>query len=162
MSNILEEIKSNSIETLHLSKSYEEYFPAPKNFVEAVTSNTSIKKVIFDQDFLACCVGKDRATIVSSIGMLPNLESVMLSDSLLMVGICITNLVKNSKKLKEISMESCLLQGILSDFDLLKIALEESGSVKTLHIGKCTAPNDQVDLSHVMDSLSGLAIDVSN
>jgi hypothetical protein len=162
MGILIDEIKSSEIETLHLSNVPDDYFETTLQFVEAMAANTSIKKVIFDKDFLACSSGKDRADIVGTVGKLPKLETVVLKDSLLMIGVCIKDLVADAGSLKELSMENCVLQGIPEHFDQLRDALKANSSVKTLHIENCTAPNDKVDLDHVMDSLKGsLTIDIS-
>ena len=45
---------------------------------------------------------------------------------------------------------------------MLKAAINDSSTFKTLRIHDCTAPNEDVNLSNVMESLKeGLAIDVS-
>ena len=192
MSNILEEIKSNSIETLHLSESYDHYFDKPQDFVDAMKVNTSIKHVIFDKDFLGCSVARDRKVIgmfvcllycyrqcyqprllltnvftccvtVSSLGDLPNLETVTLADSLVMVGVCVTNLVKNSKSVKEITLQSCLLQGVPDDFELFRSALASNDSVQAIHLTKCSVPNEDVNFDGVVTDLKSgsVAIDVA-
>ncbi|KAG7367456.1 hypothetical protein IV203_030127 [Nitzschia inconspicua] len=159
---IVDDIRSNSISTLHLSEAPEDYFAEIKTFVDAMAANTSIEKVIFDKDFLSCAVGTERADIVSSLSKLGNVKSVILRDSLLNTGVCVTNLAKNSKTLEELVMENCLLQGTPNDFKLLENAINGSPSFKNLRIHDCTAPNDQVNLANVMESLQeGLNIDVS-
>mmetsp|Transcript_127578 Transcript_127578/g.190165 ORF Transcript_127578/g.190165 Transcript_127578/m.190165 type:complete len:168 (-) Transcript_127578:115-618(-) len=159
---ILDEIKSNEIETLHMSNDPEDYFETTGEFVAAMSENTSIKEVIFDKDFLACSNAKERASIVGTIGRLPNVESVILKDSLLMVGVCVKDLVNNAGSLKNLSVENCVLQGVPEHFDLLRESLSASSSIKTLHIHDCTAPNEKVDLDVVMGSLKGdLSIDIS-
>ena len=149
---VLEDIKNNKIETLHLESVPSDYFPKAQDFVDAMAVNTSITKVFFEKDFISCLKGADRAAIVSAVGKLPNVEEVQLKDSLLMVGICVTNLVKNAKKLSSISFEHCVLQGLPEDFDLLLNALKESSSVTDLTIGKCTATSDEVDLQKVVST----------
>jgi hypothetical protein len=159
---IIDDIKSNSITTLHLSEAPEEYFDDTGDFVDAISANTSITHIIFDKDFLSCAMGKQRADIVSSVGTLPNCKSVVLRDSKLMVGICVTNLAKSAKSLEVLDMENCLLQGVNSDFDKLKDALVSSSSIKSLRIHDCTAPVEEVNLSKVMENLKdGLSIEIS-
>jgi isocitrate dehydrogenase kinase/phosphatase len=159
---ILDEIKSSEIETLHLSNVPDDYFETTAAFVDAMSANTSITKVIFDKDFLACSNAKERADIVGTIGMLPNVKAVIFRDSLLMVGVCVKELIKNAGSLEELTMENCVLQGVAEHFDLLRDALQGSTSIKTLHIHDCTAPNESVDLDVVMGSLKGdLSIDIS-
>lgn len=143
---ILEDIKHNKIETLHLDGVPTDYFAKSQEFVDAMAVNTSITRVFFEKDFIACLKGDDRAAIVSAVGKLPNVEQVELKDSLLMVGICVTNLVKNAKKLSSLKMEDCVLQGLPEDFDLLLSAIKDSPTVKDLTIGKCTPTADDIDL----------------
>lgn len=159
---ILDDIKANSIDELHLSNLSEDYFATAEEFSEAMGSNSSIKSVIFDGDFLVCLKAVDRAIIVSSVGKLPNVETVVLKDSRLMVGICVTNLVRNAKQLKGLSMIKCTLQGIPDDFENLKAALSESTSIKSLQITDCFAPHAGVNLDKVMGDLKeGLSIDIT-
>ena len=159
---IIDEIKNNEVTTLHLSGAPEDYFDDSGAFATAMAANTSITKVIFDKEFLSCAIGKERAEIVSSVGTLPNVKSVELKDSLLMVGVCLANLVKNSKSLEELSMENCLLQGLPEDFEKLKDGINDSSTFKSLHIHDCTAPSNKVDLNAEMNSLkAGLSIAVS-
>jgi hypothetical protein len=159
---IVDDIKANTVEELHLSNVPEDYFGETKEFVDAMNANTSIKRVILDGEFLASAVGKERADIVSAVGSLPNVESVTLNDSLLLVGICVANMVKNAKSLQELSIEKCLLQGIPDDFDTFKDALKNNAAVKKVHIAECNAANDKVNLTTVMSNLKeGLSVDVS-
>lgn len=159
---IIDDIKSSSIEELHLSNMPEDYFGTSEEFASAMKVNTSIKTVIFDNDFLACSKGDDRALIVSSLATLPNLEKVVLKDSFLMIGICVTNLTKNSKKLNDLSMVNCTLQGVPADFDKLVNALKENENIKKLQITNCNAPHADVDLGKVMADLKdGLTIEIS-
>ena len=150
---ILEDIKNNKIETLHLEDAPTEYFSTPKEFVDAMAVNTSITKVSFEKDFIACLKGDDRAAVVSAVGNLPNVEKVELKDSLLMVGICVTNLVKNAKKLELLSMEKCVLQGLDEDFEALHEAIKGSSSVKDLKIKACTPTGEDVDLNKTFGDL---------
>lgn len=162
--SVIDEIKGNKITVLHLSQVPKDYFGdgGPGEFIKAMRANTSIKKVIFDKHFLACTTTRDRADIVSSVGQLPNVESVILADSLLRVGVCVANLVRDAKSLKELSMEKCLLQGIPKDFEIFEKALNENKTIVALHIHECTAPNESVDLATFHKKLKkGLAIDVS-
>jgi hypothetical protein len=158
---ILEDIADNKIETLHLENVPSDYFGKPQEFVDAMEKNTSIKKVFFEKDFIACLKGPDRAAVVSAVGKLPNVEKVELKDSLLMVGICVTNLVKNAKKLEIISFEKCVMQGTEEDFDLLGNALKESSSVKEVTIGDCHATDEDVDLTSVYNGISNIKINVA-
>ena len=158
---ILEDIANNKIETLHFENAPSDYFGSPKEFVEAMAKNTSIKTVFFEKDFIACLKGDDRAQVVSAVGKLPNVEKVELKDSLLMVGICVTNLVKNAKKLESISFEHCVMQGTEDDFNLLGDALKASTSVKEVTIGECHATDEEVDLKTVYSGLSDIKLNVS-
>ncbi|KAL3917589.1 MAG: hypothetical protein SGILL_004643, partial [Bacillariaceae sp.] len=159
---IVDDIKANEVGTLHLSEAPEDYFTETEVFCQAMGGNTSIEKVIFDKDFLACSVGNQRRDIVSTLGKLPNVKSVVLEDSLLNIGICVTNLTKSSKTLEELVMENCLLQGTPEHFELLKSAISDNPNFKTLRIQNCTAPNENVNLANVMESLKeGLNIDIS-
>jgi hypothetical protein len=159
---IVDDIKNNAITTLHLSEAPEEYFTDTSAFVDAMAANTSIEEVIFDKDFLSCSMGMQRAQMVSSIGTLSNVRSVTLSDSLLNTGVCVTNLIKNSKSLEELVVENCLMQGNPEHFKLMEDAINESPTMKTLRINNCNAPNDNVTLANVVESLKeGLNIDVS-
>ena len=150
---LLDEISNNKIETLHLTEDPEEYFTNPKEFAAAMEQNTSIKKVFFEKDFIACLKGNERAIVVSAVGNLPNVETVQLKDSLLMVGICVTNLVKNAKKLSSLSMENCVLQGVPEDFTKLHDAIKENSSVKSLKIGDDCTPTYKVDLKELCSDL---------
>ena len=158
---IIEDIANNKIETLHLENVPKDYFGKPQEFVDAMEKNTSIKNVFFEKDFIACLRGPDRAAVVSAVGNLPNVEKVELKDSILMVGICITNLVKNAKKLEKISFEHCVMQGLEEDFELLEKALKESSSVKEVTIGECTVTGEKVDIKKVFSGLDGITINVS-
>ncbi len=151
--SILDDIKSNTIDELHLSNLPEDYFGTAAEFESAMKENTSIKTVILDGDFLVCLKAEDRAVIVSCVGKLPNVEKVVLKDSRLMVGVCMTNLVKNASKMTDLSMVNCTLQGIPDDFDNFKNALVEASGMKNLDITECYAPNSDVDLDKVMESL---------
>lgn len=157
---ILEDIANNNIETLHLEEAPEEYFSKPQEFVDAMSKNTSIKKVEFEKDFIACLKGADRAAVVSAVGKLPNVEKVELKDSMLLVGICVTNLVKNAKKLESISFDHCVMQGLEDDFKKLEAAIKESSSMKELSIGDCTITGESVDLQKVFSGLSNVAINL--
>jgi len=159
---ILDDIKANAVTELHLSNDPDDYFTTSKDFADAMAENTSIKEVIFDGEFLACSKGDDRATIVSSVGGLPNVEKVVLKDSLLMIGVCVANLTKNAKKLSDLTLSSCTLQGTPSDFDMFVNALKENDVIKSVHISESHAPHDGVDLGKVMNELrEGLSIDIS-
>lgn len=161
--SILDDIKNNAIEELHLSNVPEDYFGTAEEFADAMKVNTSIQTVIFDQDFLGCTAAKERAIIVSSVGHLPNIQKVVLKDSLLMVGVCVTNLLKNAKQLHELSLENCTLQGVPSDFDMLQGALgEKAGTLKSLHITTCHAPHADVDMGKVLSTLQdqGLSMEI--
>jgi hypothetical protein len=151
--SILDDIKNNSIDELHLSNLPEDYFGTAAEFEAAMKDNTSIKTVILDGDFLVCLKAEDRAIVVSCVGKLPNVEKVVLKDSRLMVGVCMTNLVKNASKLHDLSMVNCTLQGVPEDFDKFRDALVETSGMKTLDITDCFAPNSDVNLDKVMDSL---------
>lgn len=160
--SILDDIKSNTIEELHLSNLPEDYFGTAAEFESAMKENTSIKTVILDGDFLVCLKAEDRAIVVSCVGNLPNVEKVVLKDSRLMVGVCMTNLVKNASKLNDLSMVNCTLQGIPDDFDKFKNSLTETSSLKNLDITDCFAPNSDVNLEKVMDSLKeSLSINIT-
>uniref|UniRef100_A0A7S3L2E1 Uncharacterized protein n=1 Tax=Amphora coffeiformis TaxID=265554 RepID=A0A7S3L2E1_9STRA len=158
---ILEDIQKNKIETLHLDSVPMDYFAKPQEFVDAMAANTSITTVFFEKDFIACLKGDDRAAVVSAVGNLPNVEKVELKDSLLMIGVCVTNLVKNAKKLSSLSMEHCVLQGLPEDFDLLEEALKASSSVKDVTIGKCTPTSDEVDVKKLFSGLTDLKVNLS-
>lgn len=160
---ILDDIKSNSLEELHMSNLPEDYFETPDEFAEAMKDNTSITSVIFDGDFLVCLHAKDRAIVVSCLGKLPNLESVVLKDSRLLIGVCMTNLVKDAPKLKALSMINCTLQGTPADFDTFTNALMHlEGTFQNLVIQESFAPNEDVQLDQVMTGLKELAkIDVT-
>jgi hypothetical protein len=159
---IVDDIKNNAITTLHLSEAPEDYFTDTSSFVDAMAANTSIEDVVFDKDFLSCSVGMQRAQMVSSIATLSNAKSVTLSDSLLYTGVCVTNLIKNSKSLEELVIENCLLQGNPDHFKLMVDAINESPTLQTLRINNCNAPNDKVTLANVMESLKeGLNVDIS-
>ena len=159
---IIDEIRGNSVDELHLSNMPEDYFETSQDFANAMEKNTSIKTVILDKDFLACSKGDDRATIVSSLSSPPNVEKVVLEDSLLMIGVCVTNLTQNAKNLNELSMVNCTLQGVPSDFDKFVNALKDNETLKNLHITDCHAPHADVDLTKVMSDLrDGLNIDIS-
>jgi len=158
---ILEDIKNNKIETLHLDSVPMDYFAKPQEFVDAMAANTSITGVFFEKDFIACLKGDDRVAVLSAVGKLPNVEKVELKDSLLMIGICVTNLVKNAMKLSSLSMEHCVLQGLPEDFDLLEEALKESSTVKDVTIGHCTPTSDEVDVQKLFTGLKDLKINVS-
>lgn len=55
-----------------------------------------------------------------------------------------------------------LFQPRTEHFDLLKAAINDSPTFKTLRIHDCSAPNENVNLSNIMESLKeGLSIDVS-
>jgi hypothetical protein len=60
---------------------------------------------------------------------------------------------------------SAVFHSIIVDtehFDLLKTAINDSPTFKTLRIHDCTAPNEDVNLSNVMESLKErLNIDIS-
>jgi hypothetical protein len=158
---ILEDIKGNLIEELHLSNSPEDYFESPDELADAMKDNTSVKEAIFDGDFLTCLKPEDRAIVVSCLRRLPNLEKVVLKDSRLMIGICIANLVKDSPKLNSLSMINCTLQGVPNDFDTFKSAIGDSSSMKSLHIEESFAPNDDVQLGNVLEGLKDLNIAIS-
>ena len=158
---IIEDITNNKIETLHLDGTPDEYFGKPSEFVDAMAANTSITKVFFEKDFIACLKGDDRAAIVSAVGKLPNVESVELKDSLLMIGICVTNLVKNAKKLSSLSMDHCVLQGLPEDYELLEAAIKGNSAVKELTIGECTPTSDEVDIKTVCSGLTDIKINIS-
>jgi hypothetical protein len=159
---IVDDIKSNSIEELHLSNPPVDYFGTTEEFADAMKENTSIKTVIFDNDFLACAKGDDRAQIVSSLGALPNVEKVVLRDSFLNIGVCVTNLTKDAKKLSDLSMENCTLQGTPESFDIFVTALKGNGSLKNLEVTDCRAPHGDVDMTKVMADLrDGLSIQIS-
>lgn len=150
---IVDEIKSNAISTLHLTDDPDEYFADTNAFADAMAANTSIENVILEKHFLSCSVGAKRAQMVSSVGSLSNAKSVTLRDSLLNVGVCVTNLVKNSKSLEELVVENCLLQGSPDHFQLLEEAINGSPSLQNVRIHDCTAPNDKVTLANVFDSI---------
>mmetsp|Transcript_10555 Transcript_10555/g.23381 ORF Transcript_10555/g.23381 Transcript_10555/m.23381 type:complete len:170 (+) Transcript_10555:137-646(+) len=163
--DILQQIQSNTIETLHLSESYDRYVKTPQEFADAMNANTSIRSVIFDGDFLGATVAKERAVIVSCLGNLPHLETVTLADSLVMMGVCMTNLVKNSPSVTTLTLKQCVLQGIPSDFDLFTAALETNTTLKEIRLIQCTVPNDEVQFDTVVDGIQSggnIAIDVSS
>ena len=153
MGGIVDEIKNNEIETLHLMNDPDDYFEHTRDFVDALKSNSSIKKVVFEKDFLACINGQARADVVGAVGKLPNIEVVQLKDSLLMVGVCVKDLVNNGSKLQELHVDNCVLQGVPESFEHWGDALKGSSSIKTLHINDCVAPNESVDLNQVMETL---------
>jgi hypothetical protein len=158
---IIDDIKGDSLEELHLSNAPEDYFGAPEEFADAMKANTSIKTVVFDNDFLACSKGDDRATIVSSVSAPPNVEKVILKDSLLVIGSCVTNLTKNAGRLTDLSIVNCTLQGTPEDFDTFVTALKNNGTLKNLHITDCHAPHADVDMGKVMADLKdGLCIEI--
>jgi hypothetical protein len=162
MMGIVDDIKNNSITTLHLSEAPEDYFADSSVFADAMAANISIEKVVFDKDFLSCAMGAERAQMVSSIGALSNAKSVTLKDSLLNTGVCVANLTKNSKSLEELVIENCLLQGNTDHFQLFENAINESPTLQTLRIHNCNAPNDNVTLANFVESLKkDLNVDVS-
>lgn len=158
---LLDDIKCNLVEELHMCNDSDDYFESPGQFEDAMKENTSITKVTFDGDFLVCLKAEDRAIIVSCLGRLPNLETVVLKDSRLLIGICVTNLVKNSPKLSSLSMVNCTLQGVPEDFVMFKTALGEKSCMKTLRIEDSFAPNEDVKLDSVLEGLKDLSIEIS-
>jgi hypothetical protein len=159
---IIDDIKNNSIEELHLTNDPDDYFDEANDFADAMKENTSIKTVIFDADFLGSTVAKERAVIVSSVGKLPSVEKVVLKGSLLMVGVCVTNLIKSASKLNDLTLEECTLQGVPSDFEKFKEVLGESESLKALHLNNCHPPHEEVKIDEVVKDLQdGLSIEVT-
>ena len=68
------------------------------------------------------------------------------------MGVCVTTLVTNANKLKELVMENCTLQGDDEDFQDFELALMDSESLKTLRIMDCTVANPKIKLTDVVDS----------
>jgi hypothetical protein len=155
-STLLDQIAKNEITELRLSNDPDDYFEDPKQFVDAMKTNTSIETVCFDNDFLSCCNGKDRKDIVEACGMLANVESVLLNDSAMMIGVCVTSLITNAKKLKVLSMENCVLQGIAEDFEAFEKALQGAASIKTLRFKNCSAANPKIKFDQRLASYKNL------
>jgi hypothetical protein len=157
-STLLQYITNNDVVEFSLSKDPDDYFENPKDLVDAMKQNTSVEKVTFDEDFLACCNGKDRKDIVEACGTLLNVKSVVLKDSMMNVGVCIVSLVTNAKKLNNLTMENCVLHGGIEDFEALEKALKGNTCLKTLRIVNCSIPNVTVQLDKVIESYKALPI----
>jgi hypothetical protein len=155
---ILDDIRSNSITTLHLSDVPKTYFAKSHELVAALKENSSLEVVIFDKDFLACVYGRDRGSILDSVAVLPNLQEVVLADTGLLASV-ISDFVKLVKGLKSFAMERLVLQGIQSDFDDLEMALLQTTGLEQFRLNECVAANEGIDMAKIIKA--GTKINVS-
>jgi hypothetical protein len=148
---ILDEIRSNTITTLHLSSVPEDYFAETNELVSALEGNTSLEDVIFDKDFLSCVYGSERGHILDAVGDLKNIHEVQIADVCLMVNV-LTQFVSSAKGLRSFTLERMVLQGVQSDFDDLESALLQKTGLKTFHINDCITANVGIDLEKVINA----------
>ena len=148
MSNIIDQIKNNKVSVLALSESPEDYFGDTKEFLDALSKNTSIHTVEFTKDFIGCFFGKERVAVVESIGKLPNIQAVTLSDSCLLIH-GVANMLNSANGLRSLNMTRICMQGLQGDFDRLEKALHNHTMLKGFHMVDCTAANDDIDLEKV-------------
>jgi len=143
---ILDEIKNNEIYLLELAHTSDYYFDSPKEFTDALAQNTSIQSVEFYGDFIGCLRGRERTEIVEAVGKLPNLRSVTLADSCLMVKSAIS-LLESAKSLKEFTMKRIVMQGLQVDFDNLESAIYMHPALNSYTMKECIAANRNVDMA---------------
>jgi hypothetical protein len=146
---ILEDIRSNSITTLHLSDVPKAYFKKTQELVAALKENTSLEVVIFDKDFLACVYGRDRGSILEVVANLPNLREVELADAGLMAS-AIAEFVKSVKGLKSFALERLVLQGVQSDFNDLEMALLQSTGLEQFRLKECVTAIEGIDMAKII------------
>jgi hypothetical protein len=147
---ILEDIRSNTINTLHLSSVPEDYFTSTKEFVAALKDNTSLEEVTFDKDFLGCVYGRERGLILDAVGELKNIQQVQLADVCVMVP-DLVRFVQRAKGLKSFTIERLMLQGVQSDFDDLECALLQKTGLKTFHLNDCDTANVGIDMDRILN-----------
>jgi hypothetical protein len=148
---ILDDIRSNTITTLHLSSVPKDYFAETKELVSALEGNTSLEKVIFDKDFLSCVYGSERGHILDAVADLKNIHEVQIADVCLEVNI-LTQFISSARGLRSFTLERMVLQGVQSDFDDLESELLQSTGVKTFHINDCVTANVGIDLEKVVNA----------
>ena len=146
---ILDEIRSNSITTLHLSTDPDDIYGSTKEFVDALEKNESIEEVVFDKDFIACIYGNERGDILEAVALLPNLHSVKLADACLMVSF-MSQMTKLAKGLRSFTLDKIVLQGVQSDFDAFEAALMQHGNLKEFHMNDCITANDGLDMEKIV------------
>jgi hypothetical protein len=83
------------------------------------------------------------------LAKLPNLNEVTFGDLGLMVQV-LTNLVKDAKGLRELTLERVVLQGIQEDFDMLETALHQHTGLKDFQLNDCIAAHEGIDIEIII------------
>ena len=145
--HLLEEIESNNIPVLELTKEVEELFEDDSRLryddihllLEALSKNTSIQCIRFEGDFLDCLHPLQRSKLLRVIGSyLPGLLHVGLGDSPILVSdLC--HLVSQPKQLVSLHLHDSILQGSLEEFETLEGILARHSTIREFEIHQCTS-----------------------
>lgn len=145
--NLLEEIESNNIPVLELTKEIEELFEDDSRLryddihllLEALSKNMSIQCIRFEGDFLDCLHPLQRSKLLRIIGSyLPGLLHVGLGDSpILVADLC--HLVSQPKQLLSLRLHDSILQGTLEEFETLEGILARHSTIREFEIHECTS-----------------------
>lgn len=140
MSWIIEQIEDNAI--LHLAVSEEDNGELVEDYIEefidALSTNFSIRKICFEDEFLGCLRGNDRSNLIQTISRIPTLQEVRMNRSLVMVK-DISALIANAAQLKVLTMNYIVFQGVESDHEDCEKTLYQHCTLREFELNHCSA-----------------------
>ena len=60
---------------------------------------------MLEDDFLGLLNGEDRRTMVEALGLLQNVDTVVMKGSMLRMGVCVAALCEKAKKLENLDLQ---------------------------------------------------------
>jgi hypothetical protein len=158
-SSLLNQIENNEVTTLHLTKMPRETFvdgsgsitAKTDHFVEVLSNNTSIVSVVMRGDFLACLRGDQRSKVVQALGKLPQIHTVVLGESLLVIS-DLTTVLTTASTLKVFTLHDVCLQGPPDLFDEFEYVVTRHGALKEFDLKDCMTANQTIDLNKILET----------
>ena len=159
---LLQQIESNQLSSLELTKEVEEIFAGEEDdlrfdditiLLKALVQNKSIRSIRLEGDFLDCLHPLRRSELLKAIGSyLPSLQQLSLGDSpVLVTDLC--HVLVNSKTLLGLQLHDIVLQGTIQDFDVLQRVLTTHPSLGEVEIVECTTNAIPGTINHLTTTL---------
>ncbi|KAG7361978.1 hypothetical protein IV203_025644 [Nitzschia inconspicua] len=145
---MLEDIKENNITKLDVSIPAEEVAENIYDLTNALRANTSIEIVHFDEDFLGDLTSDSRFELLVSLGFVSSLKEVHLSTGLLMIK-GISEMIKNAKSLRVLTLNDIVLQGTEDDFLACENLLYQHPNLKQFEMHDCDAAVKEISLENL-------------
>ena len=151
---LIEQIQNNDIKVLKIDDTDEYMIDDVKQLVMALEQNTSIVAVHFEGEYLGCLRKNERSDLAQTVGKLPNLQELHMSNTLFVISdIC--TLVKTAPSLRVLKLNNFVLQGVKEEFENCETLLYSHAALKDLQLKDCKAANDDIALDKLEVALLG-------